>query len=482
MSRGTVWLGLALLSSLVGACDSKQPVQIEDPVSAFRAVPFDGSIVLITLSGLRPDFVGALGGDGAWTPHIDALAREADWAGTAVVGSSTPVVSLVSLMTGVSPWQHQVLTTVPAAPRPGIPLLSQALARVGYRTRARIPLNYDLDQFGLLASFDDVAEVEPVSVVASGLQALSDGPELYWLHLREANVSYQRRDVELPRLADGSAKLPWRISARQLMGYADPEIAMPADLRSAVRELFGHEVAWVDHQVGQLLKALRASSAWDTTWVVLTATQGTELGEHGQVLYSQNLGRESIEVPLIIKLPRSLRGSLAQSPRRISQLRLWATLVEATGRQAAPVHEPSLFRTRETAMISELYQRNGVNEFSLLEEDVQLLWSTRFAPAEPELYLAQLAQSGGRAPLSESSRRILGRLERAFKRSPPLSGPAGGVPPELRLERWGERGTVLMEDSERAGMLAATLRRKWSRFVDHERSPEEEATLSETSQ
>ena len=483
MSRSAFRIGLALLPFAVGACGSVPPAQVGSEADRLDADAFSGPIILITLSGLRPDAVGALGGEGPWTPSMDAFAEDADWVGTAVVGSSTPVVSLVSLMTGVTPWQHQVLSSKPASPRPGIPLLSQALARSGYRTVARVPLDYRLNRFDLLAGFDEVAEIEPIDAVGDRLQELDGEAEFFWLHLREASTSFVRRDAELPRLADRSIDLPRRIDARQLLRYADPEVPLPPEERSIAWELFCHEVAWADRQVGQLLSALRASEAWPESWVILTATQGTELGEHGQVLYSQNLGRESIEVPLMIKLPRSLRGSVASRSletlsHRVNQLRLWSTLVEAVGARVTPVHQPGLFRTTAPVSVSELYQRNGVNEFSLLADDVQLLWTTRFAPAEPEFYSAQLAQSGGRPPLSEPARRILGRLERAFRRSPPLSGPIGGEAPTLRLERWVDQGTVRMEDGELAERLAKELRREWRRFVDYERSPAEESSLS----
>ncbi|MCP4247435.1 MAG: hypothetical protein GY778_10345 [bacterium] len=183
----------------------------------------------------------------------------------------------------------------------------------------------------------------------------------------------------------------------------------------------------------------------------MTASQGLELGEHGQTLWAQNLGRASIEVPLIIKLPRSLRGSLAiPEGARISQPRIWATLVESAGERPEPVRAPSLFRSGEAPIVSELYLRNGVNEFSLLDGDLQLIWSTRFAPAEPEFYLAQLALRGGRPPLTEPARRILDRLEVAFLQTPPFSGPAGGAAPRLRLERWTASGTVPVDDPARA--------------------------------
>ena len=443
-------------------------------------------IVLITLSGLRPDVVGALGASPAiWTPHIDAFADSADWVGSTIAGSSAPAVALVSLMTGVSPWHHQVLTHVPASPRPGIPLLAEALSEAGYRRLARVPMDYDLHQYGLLEGFDEVAEIEPLDQSTSMFGRFAGGePELFWFHLREAAVNFERRDAELPRLASRSAgrHLPDQIQAWRLLPYADPRQPLPAEVRAATWELFCHEVAWADQQVGEILEALRANGHWEDAWVILTASQGLELGEHDQVLYAQNLGRKSIEVPLMIRLPRSLRGALAvPDEARVSQLRLWATLVESAGGRPQPVHAPSLFRAVTPPILSELYGRNGVNELSLLDGDLQLLWSTRFAPEEPEFYYAQLTLRGGKPPLSESAHRILGRLEAAFKETLPLSGRSDGEPPGLRLERWTQTGVEPLEDRARAERLAIELRRRWLRHVDRERTPKEESALSTAS-
>ncbi len=468
-------LGLALSVLACGSCAETAPAGSETA----REVDPPAPIVLITLSGLRPDVVGALGASPAiWTPNIDRFAGEAEWVGTAVTASSAPAVALVSLMTGVSPWHHQVLTHAPRSPRDGIPLLAQTLGQIGYRTAAWIPREYDLEDYGLLEGFDEVAEVEPVAAAAQALGRLETGrPELHWFHLREGNVTFQRRDAAIPRLSP--AGLPSQIQAWRLLPYADPRQPLPAEVRAAAWALFCHEVAWADRQVGEILQHLRASGWWDRAWIVLTASQGMELGEHGQVLYAQNLGRVSIEVPLMIKLPRSLSGSLAISDSvRVSQLRLWATLVESGGGRPLPVHGPSLFRDTEGAILSELYQRNGSNEFSLLDRDLQLLWTARFAPEEPEFYYAQLAMRGGKPPLLEPARDILARLEVAFRQTLPLSGSAAGAPPELRLERWTETGVERIEDRDRAEKLAIELRRQWMRHVDRERTPKEESALS----
>ena len=392
------------------------------------------------------------------------------------------MTSLVSLMTGVSPWQHQVLRArFVRSPRPEIPLLAEVAGAAGYFTVARVPYpEANLRRYGLLQGFDEVAESRPIDRASSILGKLEEGrPGLFWFHLREAGPPYERRDGWLPGLAS-SPRLPRRIDIQRLLRYVDPRLPLPPEERKLIWQLYGHEVAWADRQVAVILRALRASGTWDRSWVILTASQGMELGEHGQVFYAQNLGRASIEVPLLIKLPASLRGSLAITDDvRVSQLRLWATLVESLGERPEPVRAPSLFRNAMPPIVSELYQRDGVNELSLLDGDLQLLWTTRFAAAEPEYYQAQLDSVAGRPVLSESTQSLFSRISTAFDHSLPLSSPNGGRPPALRLERWTRSGTEPAEvDVARVREMATVLQRQWLRHVDRQRTPKEESSLS----
>jgi len=436
------------------------------------------SIVLITLSGLRPDSVGALGAEELKTPFIDALAAEADWVGTSVVASSAPVASLASLMTGLSPWHHQALGHSRGRLREELLSLAQALRLGGYSTFARIPLVYDLGRFGLLQGFDQIADAEPMDKTVAFLRGMSNAPALYWLHLREANVTFERRDAAIPRLGAKAVDLPAKIIAPELWPYADPQKSLPEPLSSAARELFQHEVAWADHQVGQLLQAVRDSGHWERSWIIVTATQGMEFGEHGQILFSQNLGRESIEVPLVIKAPLSRRDSLrAPSDFAVGQTRLWSTLVEAGGGTTAPAHAPSLFQSTTLPIVSELYMRNGVSLFSLVDRDIQVVQASRFASEEPEFYLAQLAASGGHPELSEPAAATLGRLQNAFDNTRPFSGLFRGNS-DSTLERWTLDGVEPFEDPELQATMSRALRRKVRALAGSERTPTEESALS----
>src|SRR5579885_1177603 len=122
--RGRGWASLrpvVILLALLAGCSKRPPVH-------------DGPVVFITLNGLRADVVSSLGGaTPGLTPNLDRLMASASWAGRAVAPSSSVVAATASLLTGLRPWQTQVL-------RPGMDLsndlltLPEALQSVGYST------------------------------------------------------------------------------------------------------------------------------------------------------------------------------------------------------------------------------------------------------------------------------------------------------------------------------------------------------------
>ena len=417
-------------------------------------------VVLITAGALRADAVGR---DASWTARLDEFAADADWSGTAVTASSEPPVSLASLLTGASPWQHQLLSAGRTL-RSGLPTLAQGLARRGYRTRAYVP---SFLHGSLGAGFREVAEPLSGPAAARLASALADG-DFVWLHFAEAELARGRR-----RRAAGDR----RLARHRLLAFADPGADLPPGERDALWRVYGRKVRILDGVLGEVVDALRRGAAWDRALVVVTGSHGLELGEHGQILHGENLGRASIEVPLWVRLPRGCAGLAEPAGARVAQARLAATVAEVTALAVTPVQAPSLFRVSAAPVLSELYRGNGRNRFSLLDGDLQLHWAASFAPPEPAYYQALRAVAGGSSSrLEEPPRRLFDRLDRAFLKAPPLAGLAGTAP-RLSLERWTQGGVEPVDDPAAARALAVELRRRWSRFVDRERPPGEERSL-----
>jgi arylsulfatase A-like enzyme len=73
-------------------------------------------------------------------------------------------------------------------------------------------------------------------------------------------------------------------------------------------------IAYVDHQIGQLLAEIETRAVSDSLLLVFTSDHGESFGEHGMYLHANSVYREEIHVPLILWRPGHLPAGL-----RISQ-------------------------------------------------------------------------------------------------------------------------------------------------------------------
>jgi arylsulfatase A-like enzyme len=408
--------------------------------------------VLITFDSLRADAVGGLGGRPGLMPSLEKVVQEADWAGRGIAASSWDVPAMASLFTGLQPWQHQMIEAGQARLPPELVTLPEALAARGYTAAGYWSNRWCSGKQGYEQGFDVFENLGRGHRAAERLEHLGDlgrlngGRQLIWVHIPEPAAPYVRHDELIPRLGPGVPDvLPRRITAEQLQPFNDPARPLPPGRWRRISAMYRLNAARADDRLGRLLAALRASGQWDRTLLVITSGHGEDLGENGQVLHGSNLGRWTLEVPLVIKLPRGSGLRIAEPKgRRVAADRLWATLLEAAGGTPPPAVAPSLFRPAAAPVLSELYLAGSSNLFSLVDGDDQLLWETRFGPD-------------------------------AFAASPPLSGIAGIAAPGWTLKHWDAQGRSRpVNDPERARELARRLARSWRRFTPDELTPAEE--------
>lgn len=88
-----------------------------------------------------------------------------------------------------------------------------------------------------------------------------------------------------------------------------------------MRDRYRMEVEAVDKAIGAILDDLKAREEYDDTVIVVTATHGESLGEHGAV-GAANLYDELLRVPLILKPVRDDPALSMLRKRRLTMLRL----------------------------------------------------------------------------------------------------------------------------------------------------------------
>ena len=364
-----------------------------------RSPAHQGPIVLITIDALRADVVGAFGGPPKLTPHLDELASQATWAGRAVSPSSWTVPSMASLFTGFQPWSVQTWSGDRAVLRRDLVTLPEALKAKGYRT-AGFRSNHWLQKvYGYDQGFDKFQYLGEGRRAEKYLETLGSGREFVWIHILPPHAPYIRRNYLLDHLQGCRRSCRRKVRPLDLEPYFDPAVPLPPKEEKVLRAMYALNAAYADDMLGRMLASLRKSGQWDRTLLVVTSDHGEEFKESGQIAHGGNLGRQLVEVPLMIKLPAGFRRPLALEPgKRAATVRVRATLLEAAGWEPEKGTATSFFQpgSQDTGVLSELYMGNGVNRFSYVEGDRQLLWESRFAGAEPEYYRARYQGIGGK--------------------------------------------------------------------------------------
>ena len=284
--------------------------------SQFR-VPDGTPIILISVDTLRSDRLPVYGYEAVETPAIDGLRGDGILFERAYTHVPLTLPAHVTLLTGLLPPSHGVRDnlgyTVDAAKAP---LLQQTLKAAGYATGAGVSAFVLRRATGIDAGFDfyeDGIEITPdpsspgiqsvqrpggetLEAVRPWLRTVVDQPFFLFFHIFEPHTPY------------------------------DP----PAEFAARYVSAYDGEVAAADAVVGDLLDGLRGLDLYDRALIVFLSDHGEGLGDHGEDEHGVFLYRSTLQVPLILKLPRAERaGDTVGDP--VQLVDVYPTLVSALG-------------------------------------------------------------------------------------------------------------------------------------------------------
>src|SRR6202165_4477899 len=263
---------------------------------AFAPATSKPNLVLITIGSTRADRMGFLGAKGALTPNLDRLAAESIVFEHAYAQAPGSVVSHATILSGVYP-QSTGMSDIGGTLSSSLPSRPDLLKTQGYRTAAFVGSS-DLDPSnGLAQGFDRGfqtydAGVRPQSVGtgASPVQAK-----------RSSGANGGQRSAPVQRRPDQvvTSAAAWLTHNAQapffLWIQIDPHSAASYDVG----------IAAADTAIGKLLAILRQQKLDATTAVVVAASQGENLGAHGEETHGIFLYDETIHVPLVVRLPEA---------------------------------------------------------------------------------------------------------------------------------------------------------------------------------
>lgn len=284
-------------------------------------------VVLFTLDTTRADHIGVYGAPLARTPHLDSLAGRGVRFDDAVTTAPITGPAHAAIFTGQYPARFGVRdnATTPLPER--ATTLAEHLASAGFSTGGFIGA-FVLDRaygfaqgFATFSGFDRVesgreANAERIGseVVDDALQWLAtvptEQPTFLWVHLYDPHAPY-------------AAPAP----------FGNEFVSRPYD----------GEVAYVDHQIGRVLEALRARGTLDDSLIIAVADHGESLGEHGEDEHGVFLYESVMRVPLIIAGPSARTGHVVTEQVRV--IDLVPTTLDLLGLPAVPGLDGESLRT-----------------------------------------------------------------------------------------------------------------------------------------
>jgi arylsulfatase A-like enzyme len=357
----TGWLagGLLLVCAITGPILHKQTFIAHDRIQQVADYHAINRIILISIDTLRPDFLTCYNPQAEAPTHsMDALAADGILFENAYSAAPWTKPSVTSFMTGIPPVVHGVNNHQVRQPD-SLVTLAEILASFGFRT-AGIGKNtfltdkqnyqqgfqtYDFfpkgDRdtgfgFGVKLYYQKISP-RLFSLHANTEQLLDhtlewirengQHPFFLWLHTHDPHFPLTPPAVYLTgktppeRIKDSYPKLVQDMPS--ILKLTDPEE------RDWVRELYRAEVRYVDDNLGRLWQLLKERDLYDETLIIVTSDHGEELWEHDQFGHGHTLYNELIHVPLIIKLPLSIRPPESlRINEKVSQLSFFPTILE----------------------------------------------------------------------------------------------------------------------------------------------------------
>ncbi len=306
MRSGRLGAALGALMFLAAGCRRGAPRE------TFPGAP----VILVSVDTLRSDHLPAYGYKGVETPALDALRKDSILFERAWSHAPLTLPSHASILTGREPSAHGLHDNLGYRLKAGVPTLAEVLKGQGYETGGAVSCFVLKGDSGISRGFDfyDDAVASPEGQAALG-QVQRPGPDT------EASL-----EAWIAARPAGGKLFAFLHLYEPHTPYEPPE---PFKSRYAAQPYDG-EIAQADAIVGRFLAFLKGRGLYDRALIVFLSDHGEGLGEHGESEHGMFLYRETLQVPLFLKLPGGRRaGETVATPAAL--IDVFPTLAEAVG-------------------------------------------------------------------------------------------------------------------------------------------------------
>lgn len=284
-------------------------------------------VILISVDTLRSDHLPAYGYKGVATPNIDALRRDAILFQHAYSHCPMTLPSHASVLTGLLPTEHGVRNNIGYKfDGAKFPTLAKVLAANGYATGAAVSSYVLRSDTGINAGFEYYDDSIPVAAAGAASE-------------------HQRSGLETLKYAK-----PWITQHAASPFFFFFHIYEP---HAPYEPDYDGEIAKADAIVGDFLQHLKTIGVYDRALIVFLSDHGEGLWQHGEDQHGILLYRESLQVPLMVKTPKSEQaGTTIGHPVQLADV--YPTVLSTLGVQKS---DRSLFNPAPQIYSETLYPR-----------------------------------------------------------------------------------------------------------------------------
>ncbi|QDV09652.1 Choline-sulfatase [Planctomycetes bacterium Poly30] len=323
-------------------------------------------VILISLDTVRADCIGVYGAPEGSTPALDAFSLGADRYETCTSAAPWTMPSHASLFTGLYPFEHGAHSFLPPDDATGdnvfalndrFKTLAEALQGNGYRTGGVVSnAIYLRPELGLDQGFADW-DVERAPAPEINRRALawldkdrsSGRPTFLFVNYMDAHRPYRTGDPE--KLVN--QHLDRLLFEVMNQGELDPELA------ALVESLHQKAVTRLDAELERFFDGLKERGLFDDSLIVVTSDHGESFGAHAIVEHSKDVYEDTVQVPLIVKLPGQRSGRVIRD--RASSVHVAGLIAGALGGTDAETLSDLFPRvpgpTAENVLVENYYSR-----------------------------------------------------------------------------------------------------------------------------
>jgi len=300
-ARTAIILGAALLA----ACHGSR-----------GGIDGNAPIIIISIDTLRSDHLPAYGYTKVDTPAIDRFRGDAILFEHAYSHCPLTLVSHASVFTGLLPAEHGIRDNLGYDLNPKAKTLAELLKSKGYATGGAVSAVVLRGETGIRRGFDyweDSIDIDPTFLSIGRAQRSGEITRA----LAEKWIGQHDRTAQ-----------PFFFFFHIYEPHTPYEPVEP--FRSRYSSAYDGEIATADQIVGKFLDYLRAEGIYDRATILLMSDHGEGLGDHGEDEHGVLLYRETLQVPLMLKLPKSARkGTSVSAP--VQLIDVFPTIAGAFG-------------------------------------------------------------------------------------------------------------------------------------------------------